>query len=307
MSNTYTNVNDTKVMSDVIAALNHGLTPTRVFTIDVGSDPAVKNGTVQVPIASARTGETYNTTYESGNTTIAGQTVTLNTHLFCSGHITEEQAATSGVKLFEASMVEAAYGLAAMVQNTIMNVITVANFGSTEDTDEETIPAASFDADAVSTIRNICTKNNKWRELRPGLIGALVLDGDYTSNLMSDPAVRDLSASGDGVLSSGMLGRKYGFDIYENNTIVSSTPGSGENLVGFAVQPSAIAAAIRPIQPLGGAALEFEGIVTDPDSEISLSYRRWVNTGTGDLWGTVTVLMGVNKVDGNRLVRIVSA
>jgi len=308
MANTFTNVNDTKIMADAIAALNHGLTMTDIFSIDVGSDPAEKNQTIYVPLATARTGAEYNTTYEDGNTTIAGQSVDVNTHLMCPWHVTEKQSAQSRVKLFEAGSVECAYGLAATVQNTIINVVTASNFGNTEDTDKETVTAANFDADAIADIKNICVKTNKWREVRPGLYGSLVMDGAYITNAQKDPAIRDKSASGKDALESGLVGKVSGFNLYENNIIASSTPGSGgENLVGFAVQPAAIAAAIRPIQPLGGAALEYEDIATDPDSGISMSYRRWVNTATGDMWGAFTVLMGVGKVDGNRLVRIVSA
>lgn len=308
MANSFTNVNDVKVMSDVVDALKHGLTPTRVFTIDAGSTPTEKNATIYVPVATARTAGTYSSTYEDGNTTIAGASITVGTHLFCSWHVTEAQSATSKVKLFEGGAVEATYALANLIQNTILNAITVANFGNTEDTDEETVSAANFDADELATIKNICRKTNKWRDLSPGYLGALVLDGNYTTNLAKDPALRDISASQDPmVLSSGLFGRKLGFDIYENNLIVSSTPGTGENLVGFAVQPAAIAAAIRPIVPQESGAYLFDEIASDPESGVSMSYRRWINTATGDLWGTVAVYMGVGKVDGSRLVRIVSA
>lgn len=307
MANTYTSINDIKIMQDGLAALKVGLTPLKVFALDVGSDPAQKNEYVYVPLATARTGASYSNTYEDGNTTITGVSVRMTQHLMAPWHITEAQAAMTTTKAFEMSAVECGYALAAIVQNTVLNDITVAHFGSTEGTDELTFAASACDADKIAELRKVCVKTNKWRELTPGYLGALVLDGAYTQVLMSDPAIRDRSASNKDALVSGQVGRLYGFDLFENNMVTASTPGTGENLVGFAAQPGGLACAVRPIQPFGGKALEFEQIVTDPDSGISMSYRRWVNTGTGDMWGTFTVLMGSDLVDASRLVAVRSA
>ena len=309
MANTYTNINDTKVMEDAVKALNHGLTRQNVFTMDVGSSPAEKAATIYVPVVTARTAGTYSTTYEDGNTSVVSASVTVSTHVFSSWHVTEAQAAVTRVKTFEASAIECAYALAAYVQNTVFNAVTASNFGNTANTDKKVVAAADFDADALADLRNICVKTNKWRELSPGYLGGMLLDGAYITNLLKDPALRDISASGDSaILRQAKLGNKYGIDIYENNVIAGSTPGSGsENLVGFICQPSALAVAVRPIQPLDDRSYAFTDIATDPESGVSMTYKRWVNTATGDLWGTFAVIMGVGVVDANRLVRIVSA
>jgi len=296
------------MLADSIEALKAGLTMADVFSIDVGSSPAEENQTIYVPLATSRSGIAFNATYQDGNTTIAGQAVDVNTHLHCSWFVTEKQSMQSRVKLFEASAKECAYGLAATIQNTMINVVTAANFGNTANTDKRVVTAANFDADEIAEIKNICVKTNSWREIEAGKYGSLVMDGAYVTNAQKDPAIRDKSASDKDALVTGKVGRVSGLDMYENNTIVNSTPGSGgENLVGFAVQPQAIAAAIRPVEILGGAGLEMGEIVTDPETGVSMSTRVWTDTATGYLWGTHTVLMGVGAVDGNRLVRIVSA
>jgi hypothetical protein len=291
-------------MEKAVAALKHGLTPMKnVFAIDVDSTPVAKNQSVYVPLATARSAAAYTNTYEDGNTTIVGYQVNCNTHLMASFHITEEQSMATPTDAFEAQAVECAYALAAGVQNTVFNAITLANFGSTENTDEYTIAAGSFDTDAVAHIRQICTKTNKWR---PDKSRALVLDGAYIANLLKDSAVVDLSASGMSALQTGSIAKLMGFDIYENNLVVGSTPGTGENLVGFAALPQCLGVAVRPVVVLSDA-YDFADVATDPESKISMSYRRWVNTATGDLWGTFTVLMGVGKVDASALVAVRSA
>jgi len=309
MANSFTNINDTLIMEKAVSALNHALTRQDVFTIDVGSDPASQNQTIYVPLATARTGGAFSSTYEDGNTTIAGQSVDVNTHLHCAWYIDDKQAAQSPTKLFEAGAVEAAYGLAATIQNTILNVVTDTNFGNTANTDERVVTAANFDVDEFAEIRNICVKTNQWREVRPGLMGSVLLDGAYCTSLLKDPAIRDMSARGNmNAIDKGMVGHLYGFDVYENNLIASSTPGSTQNLVGFFCQPAAIAAAIRPLRVSQSTVqLDYEDIAVDPDSGAAMHYARWYKPSTGETWGNFRVLMGVDKVDGNRLVKIVSA
>lgn len=290
-------------MSEGLAALNLGLTPLKVFAMDAGSDAGMKNEYVYVPLATARTGGAYSSTYESGNTTITGYGVQLSNHRMCSWHVTEEEQAKSSNNLFETASVECAYGLAADIQTLVLNVISTSNFTGTS----VTVSSSSFDTDSVADLTNVAKKTNKWRELAPGKLGSLVLDGAYVNALRKDLTITDMSASGKDTLITGSIGRLFGLDIYENNLITSTTPGTTSNLVGFACQPGAIAVAIRPIEPLMAGEYGFADIATDPDTGISMAYRRWVNTGTGAMWGTYTVLAGMAKVDLSRLIAIYSA
>lgn len=302
MANTLTNINDVKVMSDAVGALKKGLTPLKVISLDVAGTPAEKFGTVYVPLVSARSATSYSSTYESGDSTIAGKAVTLANHLMCSWHVKETESIASSAKIFEAEAVECAYGLAASIQTAVLNIITTGNFTGTS----LTVSAANFGYDDVAAIRLKATKTNGWREIEPGKLGSLVLDGAYINALQKDSAIVNLSASGKDTLVSGVVGTVFGFDIYENNLIATSTPGTTQNLVGFAVQPGAIAAAIRPVPVLEEGYIEAD-IAVDPDSGVAMSYRRWLNTSTGLLWGTFTVYMGVAVVDPSRLIAIYSS
>jgi hypothetical protein len=291
-------------MSDGVAALKHGLTKLSVFSLDVSAEiPA--NEYVYVPLATARTATTYNNDYQVGNTTIVGKSVQLTGHDKASWHVTEAEQAKTPTSIFEIAAKECAYALPAAVQNTVFNAITIANYGNSEDTDKETVAAASFDADEVLTIREICEGTNKWNfegAVRP----ALVLSSSYINNLLKDPAVRDLSASGLSAGVSGKVGTWGGFDIYSNNLIAGSTPGTGENLVGFACLPQCLAVAVRPL-PSRASGYDVDEIVVDPETGAALSYRRWVDPQTGILWGTFSCMHGVGVVDASALVRIVSA
>ena len=55
MANTFsgTSINDTQIMSSCLSALKLHLSPLKVFTLDVGSEPTRKGSTVVVPLVTA--------------------------------------------------------------------------------------------------------------------------------------------------------------------------------------------------------------------------------------------------------------
>lgn len=299
MANTFTNINQTKVMSECIGALKLALTPLRVFSLGVSSDPAEKNDTVNVPLVTARSASTNATDYEDGNTTIASAQVSVNINLSASWHITAIQASKTGTDAFEKSAVECVYGVAYAAQLAMIELITAASFTN------ETIKASTaFDLDVVQDIRNTCLNTLKWR---PNQKMSLVLDGGHFANLMKDPAVRDKSASGMDIAAAGSAGKVAGFDLYENGVIAAATVyGGSEDLRGFATLPQALAAAVRPPVILGQDGFVVNEYVTDPDDPqgVTLNYRTWIKPGSNTLWGCVEVLFGAVKVDGSALYRI---
>lgn len=301
MANTYTNINQTKIMAACIGALKLSLTKLRVFSLGVGSDPMEKNEYVTVPLVTGMTAATNATDYEDGNTTVTGKQVQLATNISRSWHITAVQASKQGTDIFEKAAVEATYAVAYAAQLAAIELITAASF-----TNELVKAATAFDADVAQDVRNTCLNTLKWRDDAPR---SLVLDGGYYANLMKDPAVRDKSASGADVLGSGTTQRVAGFGLHENGVMAAATVyGGTEDLRGFACLPQALALGIRPPAILGQEPYIVNEYVTDPDDPegITLNYRVWIKPGSNTLWGVVEILFGGVAVDGSALYRIVA-
>jgi len=301
MANTFTNINVTKVMSDITEALKLGLTPLDVFSLDVGSNPAEKNEVVTVPIITARSAASNATNYENGNTTVVGSQVNLDTNISCSWHISAIQASKQDTDYFAKAAKEAAYSVAYAALLKAFNLVVRASYTNTE----TVVVSTDMDSDKVFDIRNTVMNTLKWR---PSQNPSLVLDGAYYANLMKDPAVKDLSASGSGTAQSGEVPRHAGFGIHETGVLAAASTayGATEYVRGFACLPEAMALAIRPPALVGSAAYDINEIVTDPDSGIATNYRQWVNTSSNTLWGSIEILMGGIKHDGSALQRIVS-
>ena len=301
MSNTFTAINVTKVMDDVIGALKMGLTPLDVFSLGVGSGPQEKNEVVTVPIITSRDALSNATNYENGNTTVVGKQVNLDTNISCSWHITALEASKQGTDSFAKAGVEAAYAVAEAALLKAFNLVVRASYTNAE----SVVAAADMDSDAVFDLRNTVRNTLAWRSNQDP---ALVLDGSYYANLGKDPAVKDLSASGAGTAQSGVVARHAGFDIYETGVLASASTayGATEYVRGFACLPQAMALAVRPPAVVGSAVYDVNENIIDPDSALSMNYRQWVAPVSNTLWATVEILMGGIAVDANGLQRIVS-
>lgn len=303
MANTFTSINVAKVESEIVSALKFGLMPLDgVFTMGVGSDPKEKNETVTVPLITARTASSNATNYEDGNTTVTGKVVNLDTNISCSWHISAIEASKQDTDYFAKAAVEAVHSVAQAALVKAFNLVVRASYGTST---EQVSTASAFDSDIVFDMRKTCIEDLKWRDSQKR---SLVLVPEYYAGLAKDPAVKDLSASGDRTAQSGIVARHAGFDIYEQGalTTASTAYGATEYVRGFACLKEAMAVAIRPPAMVGNAVYDINQIVTDPDTGISLNWRSWVNPTDNKLWGTVEILMGAIAVDGSALLRLVS-
>jgi len=155
--------------------------------------------------------------------------------------------------------------LAADVFDDIWSVVTADAFGAAA----LTAAAAAITSDDVVTLAGACTKAN-W----PASGRSLILDSDTVTALMKDSAYKLASSiGGTEVVREGRLPRLSGFDVYE----VPNLPANSEKLQGAAVFMSAILAAFAPVEPADGvrASLVAYEVATDPETGISMNYRKW--------------------------------
>ena len=155
--------------------------------------------------------------------------------------------------------------LAADVFDDIWSVVTADAFGAAA----VTAAAAAITSDDIVSLSGICTKAN-W----PASGRSLILDSDAVTGLMKDAAYKTADAiGGTEVVREGRLPRLSGFDVYE----VPNLPANSEKLQGAAVFMSAILAAFAPVEPADGvrASLVAYEVATDPETGISMNYRKW--------------------------------
>jgi hypothetical protein len=295
MSNTLTNVKDIKVAQKALLPFTANLMPVSSFSTNFGPQQADKGDTVRVPLIGAPTGSSdfagdYTANADSTVTTIP---VTLNRHKFKTVHVTAREASETAMDLLDTLVAAAAQQLAQDVLLDVMSVITSANFGAPL----PTVAATNFNYKKVLEAREKCGEAKM-----PAAPRSLVLDAGYYTNLLADDVVAksfNLNLSAPGV-TEGLIKRLAGFDLHE--TVVIPTDHA-EKLVGFAVHPSAVAVAMRYLQPV--AEYQSAGAVTDPQTGMTFGYLRFTDTRANKVFVTIECLYGFTVGKNDALKRLV--
>jgi len=303
MANTLTNVNPEIIAQEAFEAFKSGLTALSAFSTSFGAEAAEKGASIRVPVVTGLSATTSAfSTYESGDTTIAGTQVNISTHVRTPYHLTDTESSKTSVDVMMAQARESAYATAKSVWQGVTDLFVAGTFGDVEGTSKLTVTAANYDADDLATAISYLKKRNAL-----GPITA-IHDLDYSAALTKDNAVQSANNLGsDAVIRDGVIGRLLGADVAETNSFSSTL--TGENTGVILAVPSACACAIRPIAPQDGAAEAglFHTVITDPDSGLSMGFRQWYNTATGAKWAATEVLYGAAAVQAAGAVRVVSA
>jgi hypothetical protein len=296
MSNTLTNVKDIKVAQRALMPFMSNLLPVTAFSTDFSPMPADKLDTVRVPLVGApSTSSDFAGDYSANaDSTVTVVPITLNRHKYKTVHVTARESAETSLNALEALVEAAAQQLAQDVLVDIFSCITLANFGAPGIT---ALAATAFDYKKVLSLREACG-NAKM----PPNPRSLVLDSGYYTNMLADDVVAksfNLNLNAPAV-TEGMVKRIAGFNLHETTLIPSD---HAEKLVGFAAHSSAVAVAMRYLQPV--ADYQQAGAVTDPATGMTFGYLRFTDTRANKIFVTLECLYGFAPAKTDALKRIV--
>ena len=296
MSNTLTNVKDIKVAQRALMPFMSNLLPVTAFSTDFSPMPAEKLDTVRVPLVGAPSESSdFNGDYSANaDSTVTVVPVTLNRHKYKTVHVTAKESSETALNVLETLVEAAAQQLAQDVLVDIFGCITAANFGAPGIT---ALAATAFDYKKVLSLREACG-NAKM----PPNPRSLVLDAGYYTNMLADDVVAksfNLNLNAPAV-TEGMVKRIAGFNLHETTLIPSD---HAEKLVGFAAHSSAVAVAMRYLQPV--ADYQQAGAVTDPTTGMTFGYLRFTDTRANKIFVTLECLYGFAPAKTDALKRIV--
>jgi hypothetical protein len=296
MPNTLTNVKDIKVAQRALMPFTANLLPVTAFSTDFSPLPADKLDTVRVPLVGApSTSSDFTGDYSANaDSTVTVVPVTLNRHKYKTVHVTAKESAETAMGVLETLVEAAAQQLAQDVLVDIFSCITAANFGAPGIT---ALAATAFDYKKVLSLREACG-NAKM----PPNPRSLVLDSGYYTNMLADDIVAksfNLNLNAPAV-TEGMVKRLAGFNLHETTLIPSD---HAEKLVGFAAHSSAVAVAMRYLQPV--ADYQESGAVTDPSTGMTFGYLRFTDTRANKIFVTLECLYGFAPAKTEALKRIV--
>lgn len=293
MANTLTDLKDVRIAQAALLPWMTELMPLSVFSTNFSPSPSDKGDTVKVPVVGAPTAAsdfagTYMQDIDSEASSVP---VVLNKHKFKTVHMTAKEAATTAVPLLEKLVATAAQQLAIDVLTDIFSSVKKATFTTAADV----ASAEAFSYKTVLKIREACNKAKMPKAGR-----ALVVNTSLNTALLADDIVARSFISNlaqPGVVEA-RINRLAGFDVYETDCV----PDNGENLAGFAAHSSAVAVAMRYLQPI--ANYDEAGAVTDPVTGLTFGYLRYTDTASNKVLITLECLYGYEVVRTAALQRI---
>lgn len=301
MANTVTNLSVDMIADEILPALKLGLAPIDAISTKLMDKPLYKGDTTIVDVITAKTSGTYSSTFESGDSTSVGKSVTIGAPEFSAWHINPYTEGNPTPERFLALGREAAYAVAKGVLQGVLANFVEANIG-TGAGDESVIAAGDFDADDYADLIKLLRDK--------GVAGGIsaILNTAYAAAISKDASVKDASAYGNaGLIQTGELPPILGVRNYYTDALPTAVTDENTTVIltGKSTAALAIGAAGDPTGQEAEAGVRTE-IVTDPDTGLSLTWRTWVNSGTGVHWGAVYCMYGTAFCQ-DAAVRVVTA
>ena len=272
------------------------LAPLNTFSTDFGGAISQRGKTVHVPLYTGGGAVTpFAGDYTTGaDETISDVSVTVDQHEFVTAKLSDIEKKNTVADL-EQLGVQMGADLAKSVFQNVLAVVTNANYGAAASTGA----ASAFDADEVIDITDACDTG-----LMPMTGRGLVLSSSYYNALLKDASIKNANQYGtDQGIQAGLIPNLFGFRVYESTAV----PANGENLVGFACNSSAIAVAMRYLEPQDNNGYVRAEALSDPDTGAVLGLRQFYLPETGDMYMTLECNWGKAVGIDAGIERIVSA
>jgi hypothetical protein len=292
MATTFTGYVESKIIDGALMSLKNALIPLGAVTSKWDLTGKRYADSVLVPLYTG--GTPASRTLGSAGSATGTVTVKTITLPYPTAVQWDAIDGIAGPAEFEKLAMEQAKMLAAAILAVPFAAVTKAAFGDTND-DKLIKSVADFGLLSIGDIGALA-RTKKMNNVK------LVLNGAYYWRLFTsvNPAMQDKET-----WQSGKLLPQGGFPVYEYADLASNS----ENLMGVAIDPTSLLVGLAPVAPnveAGNGDLIASEIVTDEESTIAFTYKRWYQSDAGKMVGRMEVMCDA-AVGNNGIVRIVSA
>ena len=293
MANTLTDLKDIRIAQTALLPWMTDLMPLSVFSTNLSAEVADKGDTVNVPVIGAPTpsSDFAGTYIDNIDSEASNVPVTLNRHKFKTVHMTAKEADTTAIPLLEKLVSTAAQQLAIDVLTDIFSCITADNFRAAL----SNVAPYDFDYKDVLKVRESCNKVRMPKDKRNLVLNTTLNTALLADDIIAKSFITSLAQPGD---VEARINRIAGMGVYETDCV----PENNERLGGFVAHPSAIAVAMRYLQPI--ANYDEAGAVTDPVTGLTFGYLRYTDTATNRVYITLEALYGYKIICNDALQRI---
>lgn len=236
--------------------------------------------------------------YTSGSGTASGAPINLNIHLFQGYNFTDYDFAQCPVAFWKGAGASIGRALGLGIAAKVVGLINKTNIPKSA-TNEVVLASLAEKKSSLANLLNTAEAAG----FDPAR-STLMLGGKLFSEAI---ALMDANVYGgpEAVRQGSLAPGCYGFGhIVRCNAFSAAT---GENLTGAIVAEGALGYGSAPLEPQGKAGLDEYGFATDPDSGLTIGFRRFSTQANGKNHFVGEVLMGAKLTQPTKVVRLVSA
>lgn len=279
-------LNDKILAQTALEALTADLESLSLLTTSYSAEVVRRGATVEVPLVANLSATTFADSYENTGGTLNNVLITVDKHKIVTVSLSDTEFSKSSVaeitkfarqqgKALAQAVLEDVYSaFVTTASSTAQYAATLTNLSAFTITNARTLRAALSAAKVPQTDRN------------------LILNTTLYDSLLSQSGLLDASQFGArDTIVDGRVPRILGMNCYESLVL----PTNSITLSGIAVHPNAMAVAIRALAPQEPSEYISAQTVTDPETGISMSYRRHYSTATGRSFVSMECVYGYSR------------
>ena len=265
-------LNDKLLAQTALEAFTADLLPLSVFTTSYSNEVVRRGATVEVPLIANLTATTFDNSYESTGGTMNNVSISVDKHQIVTVSLSDTEYSKSSVAEITKFATQQGRALAQAVLTSVFNLFVTTASSAAQYTATVT-GASAFTLTNARALRKALSDDKV-----PLTDRSLILDSALYDSLLSQSNLLDASQFGiRDTIAEARVPRLLGMNVYESIIL----PSNSITLKGLAVHPNSVAVAIRALEPQAPSEYLAASVVNDPQSGVTLGYRRHYAPSSG--------------------------
>ena len=286
MANLNSALNDKLIAQAALESFTADLEPLSIFTTSYSNEVVRRGASVEVPLIANLTATTFADSYEADGGTMNKVTINVDTHRIVTVSLSDTEYSKSSAAEITKFATQQGKALAQSVLTSFYNLF-VTTAGSAAQFSATLTNLSAFTITNARALRKALSD-----EKAPLTDRALILNTTLYDSLLSQSGLLDASAFGSrDVISEGRVPRILGMNAYESLIL----PTNSISLAAMAVHPNAAAIAVRALEPQAPSEYLAATVVNDPQSGLTLGYRRHYNPSSGKHYVSFECVFGCSR------------
>jgi len=286
MATINSSLNDKLIAQTALEAFTADLDPLSAFSTSYSSEVVRRGASVEVPLIANLTATTFADSYETDGGTMNKITVNVDTHKIVTVSISDTEFSKSSVADVTKFAFQQGKALAQSILTSVYGLL-VTTAGTAA---QYTATLTNLSAFTITNARALRAALNA--EKAPMTNRSLILNSTMFDSLLSQAGLLDASQFGSReAIAEARVPRVLGMNVIESLIL----PSNSITLSAVAVHPSAIAVAVRALEPQAPSEYLQANTVTDPQSGLTLGYRRFYQPANGKHYVSFECVLGFSR------------